>query len=109
MSKNNITGDEIKSRAFSDEGRRNWEKIFSKKTEKDWAIFDNESPEGLNADDLIKYSEFKKSFESSVLKQFGEIEDFKVFAGDNFGGSPRQFENAMVDMLEGERKELRDC
>lgn len=109
MSKNNITGDEIKSRAFSDEGRRNWEKIFSKKTEKDWAIFDNENPEGCGEDSLMKYSEFRKSFEKAVLKQFGEIEDFKVFAADKFNGSPRQFENSMVDMLEGEGKELRDC
>ena len=37
MSKNNITGDEIKSRAFSEQGRKNWDKIFLKKSGIEWA------------------------------------------------------------------------
>ncbi len=47
MSKNNITGDEVKSRALSDKGRRNYEIIFSRKTVEEWAVFLN-----LNKTDL---------------------------------------------------------
>lgn len=32
--KNDITGDSIKSKLLSEEGRKNWDNIFSKKEEK---------------------------------------------------------------------------
>lgn len=36
MSKNPITGDEIKSRSLSTRGRDNWDKIYAKKTAEEW-------------------------------------------------------------------------
>jgi hypothetical protein len=67
--KNNITGDEIKSKSLSSKGRENWDKIFAKKPATEWAemkkivILD---PDGFRYDDgvtvhtPISYSEFSR-------------------------------------------------
>ena len=39
MSRNDITGDEIKSKTLSKQGRANWDSIFQKKTFDEWLSF----------------------------------------------------------------------
>jgi hypothetical protein len=38
MSRNDITGDEIKSKTLSKQGRENWDSIFQKKTFDEWLL-----------------------------------------------------------------------
>lgn len=40
MSRNDITGDEIKSKTLSKEGRENWDSIFQKKTFDEWLLLE---------------------------------------------------------------------
>jgi hypothetical protein len=67
--KNDITGDEIKSKPLSAKGRDNWDKIFVKKTALEWAkmekiiILDADGfryNDGIELDTPISYSEFSK-------------------------------------------------
>jgi hypothetical protein len=61
--------EEIKSRAFSEQGRKNYDHIFVKKSAHKWAeesgikILDPDGfrwDDGVNMDSLISYSEFQK-------------------------------------------------
>jgi len=67
--KNNITGDEIKSKALSPKGRENWDKIFAKKPATEWAemkkitILDDDGfryGDGVSVHTPISHSEFSK-------------------------------------------------
>ena len=54
--KNNITGDEIKSKILSKQGRENWDKAFAKKTAIEWAQLDEIiilDPDGFRDNDVI--------------------------------------------------------
>jgi hypothetical protein len=62
--------EEIKSRAFSEQGRKNYDHIFVKKSAHDWLkdqpevrILDGDGfrwNDGVTMDSLISYSEFQK-------------------------------------------------
>jgi hypothetical protein len=66
--KNNVTGDEIKTSSYSEEGRRNHDRIFAKKPATEWAkedgvyILDADGfdrvGEGVTVDTPISYKEF---------------------------------------------------
>jgi len=67
--KNNITGDEIKSKVLSKQGRENWDKAFTKKTAIEWAKLDEiiildpdgfRDGDGIAIDTLISYAEYSK-------------------------------------------------
>lgn len=63
--KNNITGDEIKSRILSKEGRDKYEGIFAKRTLNEWLDIEglDEIPRKLGGSfttEKISYSQFKK-------------------------------------------------
>jgi hypothetical protein len=66
---NNITGDEIKSKALTASGRENYDKIFAKKSANEWLksesvkILDPDGwrwDDGVTLDTPISYSEFQK-------------------------------------------------
>lgn len=70
MSRNDITGDEIKSKILSAQGRKNHDRIFVKKSATEWAAeddiiildpdgFDRTDPECLSKP--ISWSEFQKA------------------------------------------------
>lgn len=63
--KNNITGDEIKSRILSKEGRDKYDSIFAKRTFNEWLDIEDldEIPRKLGGSfitEKISYSQFKK-------------------------------------------------
>jgi len=67
--KNNITGDEIKSKVLSKQGRENWDRAFTKKTAIEWAkleeiiILDTygfRDGDEITIDTLISYAEYSK-------------------------------------------------
>lgn len=69
MSKNNITGDEIKSKILSEEGRQNHDKIFAKKSAHEWlkndpSVIIMHDPDGwrfgdgIDMDTPITYTEY---------------------------------------------------
>lgn len=72
MSKNDITGDEIKSRVLSKQGRENWDRIFAKKPSTEWAkedgliIYDPDGfdrrgdDDGVTPDTPITYKEYSR-------------------------------------------------
>lgn len=77
-SKNDITGDEIKSKALSSEGRKNWEKIFAKKTSHEWLaeayagilIYDPDGwrqGDGVTLDTPITFSDFQYRLNLSTV------------------------------------------
>lgn len=66
---NNITGDEIKSKALTAAGRENYDRIFAKKSAHEWLKDENVTildPDGWRYDDgvtmdtPISYKEFQK-------------------------------------------------
>lgn len=58
--KNEITGDEIKSKALSAQGRKNFDRIFVKKTFNEWAVIENFPNYSMRSNVPINYQEFKK-------------------------------------------------
>ena len=76
---NNITGDEIKSKAFSEKGRDNWDNIFKKQSAWDWlkelnygkyTILDPDGwryNDGVDLDTPITKSDFFKRFNKSTV------------------------------------------
>jgi hypothetical protein len=71
--KNNITGDEIKSKTLSKQGRDNWEIAFSRKTAIEWAELDGiatldpktfENGDGITVKTPISYTEYRKQISS---------------------------------------------
>lgn len=70
--KNSITGDEIKSKALSAQGRANWDRIFAKKPAHIWAEEDGlvildadgfdhiRDGNGVTTDTPITYAEYNK-------------------------------------------------
>ena len=82
--KNNITGDEIKSKSLSSKGRENWNKIFAKKSALEWAKEDDVTildPDGFRYDDgvtvhtPISYAEFSKRISecTCMWKDFSKL------------------------------------
>jgi hypothetical protein len=76
--KNDITGDDIKSKALSEKGRANWDNIFKKQSASDWLkeLGYNENtiidPDGWRYDDVtmdtpISRSEFFNRFNQSTV------------------------------------------
>jgi hypothetical protein len=77
-SKNDITGDEIKSRILSAQGRANWDKAFCKKSAHEWA---NDEPniiriidadgwrrdDGVTLDTPISYGDFCERINYSTI------------------------------------------
>jgi hypothetical protein len=67
--KNSITGDEIKSKVLSKEGRDNWDRAFAKKTAIEWAGIDEivilesngfKNDDGITLETPISYAEYSK-------------------------------------------------
>ena len=84
--KNNITGDEIKSGIYSKQGRFNYELIFSKKSAQEWIEFLPEYrnyrildpdgwrwDDGVNLETKVSYSEFIKRFNHCTVMFYGEV------------------------------------
>ena len=77
--KNDITGDQIKSKAFSEKGRANWDRIFKKQSAWNWlkeleydeyTILDPDGwrqNDGVNMDTPITRSDFFKRFNASTV------------------------------------------
>jgi hypothetical protein len=76
--KNDITGDDIKSKALSEKGRANWDNIFKKQSAWDWLkeLGYNENtiidPDGWRYDDVtmdtpISRSDFFNRFNQSTV------------------------------------------
>jgi len=76
--KNDITGDDIKSKALSERGRSNWDNIFKKQSAWDWLkeLGYNENtiidPDGWRYDDVtmdtpISRSDFFNRFNKSTV------------------------------------------
>lgn len=74
--KNNITGDEIKSRILSSEGRKNYDQIFAKKSAYEWlkdesvVLLDPDGwrhDDGVTLDSLISYKEFQRRLAESTV------------------------------------------
>jgi hypothetical protein len=74
MSRNDITGDEIKSKSISNTGRDNWDNIFKKQTFDQWlqeryngAVYriDNDD---LNSSKLIGVYEFEKLLDTIEVR-----------------------------------------
>lgn len=72
--KNNITGDEIKSKTLSKQGRDNWDIVFAKKTAIEWAKLDEivtldpesfENGDGITIETPISYTEYSKRIVSA--------------------------------------------
>ncbi len=72
--KNNITGDEIKSKILSKQGRDNWDIVFAKKTAIEWAKLDEivtldpesfENGDGITIETPISYTEYSKRTSSA--------------------------------------------
>jgi len=68
-SRNSITGDEIKSKILSSQGRQNHDRIFAKKSAHEWlkdeavTMMDPDGwryDDGVTLDTPISYSEFQK-------------------------------------------------
>lgn len=61
-SKNNITGDEIKTSSYSKNGRENHDLIFAKRTVQEWAKIEGltVSVDEISESEKISYSEFKE-------------------------------------------------
>ena len=68
-SRNSITGDEIKSKILSSQGRQNHDRIFAKKSAHEWlkdeavTMMDPDGwryNDGVTLDTAISYSEFQK-------------------------------------------------
>jgi hypothetical protein len=68
-SRNSITGDEIKSKILSSQGRQNHDRIFAKKSAHEWlkdetvTMMDPDGwryDDGVTMDTPISYSEFQK-------------------------------------------------
>lgn len=77
-SKNNITGDEIKSKALSPQGRKNWDRIFAKKTANEWlaeyypniVIYDPDGwreGDGITMDTPITLADFERRLNMSTI------------------------------------------
>ena len=62
--KNNVTGDEIKTSSYSKQGRENHDLIFAKKTAQEWAKIEGImiSVDTVIESEKISYSQFKKIF-----------------------------------------------
>lgn len=69
MAKNDITGDDIKSKILSAQGRKNHDRIFSKKSAHEWlkdetlTVIDPDGwrwDDGVTMDTPISYKEFQK-------------------------------------------------
>lgn len=76
--KNDITGDEIKSKGLSSKGRDNWDRIFKKQSAYDWLKelgYDEDTiidPDGWRCDDVtldvpITRSDFFTRFNQSTV------------------------------------------
>lgn len=86
--RNDVTGDEIKSKALSEQGRKNWDNIFKKQSAWKWleelnygkyTILDPDGwryNDGITMDTPISKSEFHRRFsESTVSCHFIPDED----------------------------------
>lgn len=71
--KNNITGDEIKSKSLSKQGRDNWDIAFAKKTAIEWAKLDEiftlnpesfENGDGVTIETPISYAKYSERIAS---------------------------------------------
>jgi hypothetical protein len=77
--KNDITGDDIKSKALSERGRANWDNIFKKQSAWDWlkelgydnyTILDPDGwryDDGVSLDTPITKSDFNRRFSESTV------------------------------------------
>jgi hypothetical protein len=74
--RNSITGDEIKSKPLSVNGRDNWENIFGKKTGLEWAKINNvriidpdgwRENDGVDLDTPITKSDYNKRISLSTV------------------------------------------
>lgn len=75
-SRNSITGDEIKSKTLSSEGRKNHDRIFAKKSAHEWLkdesvrMLDPDGwryDDGVTMDTPISYKEFQKRLVQSTV------------------------------------------
>ena len=93
---NPITGDEIKSKGLSKQGRNNWDRIFKKQSAYDWlkelkyekyTILDPDGwryHDGITMDTPISKSEFHRRFnESTVMCHFIPEEDLPILNNEN--------------------------
>jgi hypothetical protein len=76
---NNITGDEIKSRVYTADGRFNYDLIFGKKTAHEWIDFhpdyrgsqiideDGWRDDGTSLNSKISFNDFKRRFNASTV------------------------------------------
>lgn len=75
--RNNITGDEIKSKALTAAGRENHDRIFAKKSAHEWLkaesvqILDPDGwryDDGVTMDTPISYTDFKRRLQESTVR-----------------------------------------
>jgi hypothetical protein len=78
MAKNDITGDEIKSKSFSAKGRENYDRIYAKKTAHQWLEADPtvimhdpdgwRCSDGVTMDTPITYSEYVRRLQYCTIQ-----------------------------------------
>lgn len=94
--RNDVTGDEIKSKALSQKGRDNWDNIFKKQTAWDWlkeldygkyTILDPDGwryDDGVTMDTPITKSDFFTRFNASTVScHFIPEEDLSILKNEN--------------------------